>query len=79
MEERPRRGFAAMDPEKQKELAARGGRAAHESGSAHRFSSEEARAAGHKGGRVTAQNRAHMAAIGRIGGRQSRRRAASGE
>jgi uncharacterized protein len=42
------RGFAAMDPQRQKEIASLGGRAAHQSGHAHEFSSEEARAAGRK-------------------------------
>lgn len=45
-----RRGFASMDPAKQREIASRGGRAAHEKGTAHEFTSEEARAAGKKGG-----------------------------
>lgn len=40
------RGFASMDPEKQREIAAEGGRAAHASGNAHEFNSEEARKAG---------------------------------
>ena len=40
------RGFAAMDPQRQREIAAEGGRAAHASGNAHEFDSEEARAAG---------------------------------
>lgn len=40
------RGFASMDPDKQREIAAEGGRAAHASGRAHEFTSEEARAAG---------------------------------
>ena len=44
------RGFAAMDPEKQKEIASKGGKASHESGNAHEFNSEEAREAGRKGG-----------------------------
>lgn len=44
------RGFAAMDPEVQRRIAAQGGRAAHVKGTAHRFTSEEARAAGQKGG-----------------------------
>jgi hypothetical protein len=42
------RGFAAMSPEKKKEIAGMGGRAAHAAGRAHRFSTEEARAAGKK-------------------------------
>lgn len=47
-----RRGFASMDEEKQREIASKGGRAAHEKGTAHEFSSEEAREAGRKGGRA---------------------------
>lgn len=44
------RGFAAMDPQKVSEIAKKGGRAAHEAGTAHRFTSTEAREAGRKGG-----------------------------
>lgn len=44
------RGFAAMNPERVKEIASRGGKAAHEAGTAHRFTKEEASAAGRKGG-----------------------------
>lgn len=44
------RGFAAMDQEKQREIASKGGKAAHEKGTAHEFTSEEAREAGQKGG-----------------------------
>ena len=44
------RGFAAMDPAKQKQIAQQGGRAAHKQGVAHRWTSEEARLAGRKGG-----------------------------
>ncbi|AXA90633.1 KGG domain-containing protein [Massilia sp. YMA4] len=40
------RGFASMDPERQREIASEGGRAAHASGNAHEFNSEEARRAG---------------------------------
>lgn len=40
------RGFASMDPERQREIAAEGGRAAHATGNAHEFTSEEARKAG---------------------------------
>lgn len=46
------RGFGAMDSEKQREIAAEGGRAAHQSGNAHEFTSEEAREAGSKGGKA---------------------------
>ena len=44
------RGFASMDPDKQREIASKGGRAAHVQGTAHEWSSDEARAAGRKGG-----------------------------
>jgi general stress protein YciG len=44
--QKARRGFAAMPPERQREIASKGGRAAHQSGHAHEFTSEEARAAG---------------------------------
>jgi general stress protein YciG len=45
-----RRGFAAMDPKKQREIASKGGRAAHMRGTAHKWDSDEARVAGRKGG-----------------------------
>ena len=44
------RGFASMDPERQRQIAREGGRAAHKQGVAHEWSSEEAREAGRKGG-----------------------------
>jgi general stress protein YciG len=47
-EQRRLRGFAAMSPEKKREVAGMGGRAAHATGRAHQFSTEEARAAGKK-------------------------------
>lgn len=50
------RGFAAMDPEMQRKIASEGGRAAHEKGTAHEFTSEEARAAGKKGGEARGNN-----------------------
>ncbi len=62
------RGFAAMDEERQREIARKGGRVAHERGTAHEFTSEEARAAGRKGGQSVSRNREHMSAIGRKGG-----------
>jgi general stress protein YciG len=50
-EHRPRRrGFAAMDRDRVKAIASKGGRAAHAAGTAHQFSSDEARVAGKKGG-----------------------------
>jgi general stress protein YciG len=65
------RGFASMDQEKQREIARKGGKAAHEKGTAHEFTSDEARAAGKKGGEAVSRNRAHMSAIGQRGGQQS--------
>jgi general stress protein YciG len=63
-----RRGFASMSPEKQREIASKGGKAAHETGAAHEFTSEEAREAGRKGGKAVSQDREHMRQIGRKGG-----------
>jgi len=51
--EKSRRGFAAMSPEQQRRIASEGGRASHESGKGHRFSSDEARAAGRIGGQIS--------------------------
>ncbi|MCI1068129.1 KGG domain-containing protein [Stenotrophomonas geniculata] len=62
------RGFASMDQDKQRAIAAKGGRAAHASGNAHEFSPAEARVAGRKGGEAISRNRQHMATIGREGG-----------
>lgn len=47
-----KRGFASMDPARQREIASEGGKAAHEKGTAHEFTSEEARRAGTKGGQA---------------------------
>ncbi len=44
------RGFASMDPEKQRSIASKGGKAAHEKGHAHEWTVDEAREAGRKGG-----------------------------
>lgn len=70
-----RRGFASMDEEQQREIASMGGRAAHEYGTAHEFSSEEARKAGRRGGVRTRQThgRGFYQEIGRIGGEERRR------
>ena len=45
-----KRGFASMSEEKQREIASKGGKAAHERGTAHEFTPEEARVAGRRGG-----------------------------
>lgn len=75
-----KRGFASMDPAKQREIASKGGKAAHAKGTAHEFTSDEARVAGRKGGEAVSRDRAHMSAIGREGGhsRGARARAGSG-
>lgn len=52
-----RRGFAAINPEKLKEISRKGGQAAHALGTAHKFTSEEAREAGKKGGSVRNKQR----------------------
>ncbi|WP_394846793.1 KGG domain-containing protein [Pendulispora brunnea] len=62
------RGFAGMDEEKQRKIASQGGHAAHAKGTAHEFTSEEAREAGRKGGEAVSKDRQHMAEIGRKGG-----------
>ena len=59
------RGFASMDPQRQREIASEGGRAAHEKGTAHEFTSEEAREAGRKGGTARSANRRN--ALGQSG------------
>jgi uncharacterized protein len=73
MADTSKRGFASMDEEKQREIASKGGKTAHEKGTAHEFTSEEAREAGQKGGQAVSQNREHMAEIGREGGKSSRK------
>jgi len=57
-----RRGFASMSAEKQREIASKGGRAAHQKGTAHRWSSDEARAAGRKGGLISRGGRGRLPA-----------------
>jgi uncharacterized protein len=55
-----RRGFASMSPEKQREIASKGGRAAHLKGTAHEWTSEEARSAGRKGGMISRCGRGRL-------------------
>jgi len=71
---RSNRGFASMDRERQREIASKGGRAAHRKGTAHQWSADEAREAGRKGGTSVSRDREHMAAIGREGGASAHRR-----
>jgi general stress protein YciG len=55
-----RRGFASMTPEKQREIASKGGRAAHQKGTAHEWTSDEARSAGRKGGQISRGGRGRL-------------------
>lgn len=67
------RGFASMDPERQRAIASQGGKRAHELGTAHQFTPEEARAAGkkaHANGKTHQFTSAEAAAAGRIGGQR---------
>ena len=59
-ERKERRGFASMSPEKQREIASKGGRAAHQRGTAHEWTSEEARSAGRKGGQISRGGRGRL-------------------
>ena len=54
------RGFASMDRSKQREIASKGGKAAHQKGTAHEWTSEEARDAGRKGGIASHRRRREM-------------------
>jgi general stress protein YciG len=58
-----RRGFASMSPEKQREIASKGGRAAHEKGTAHEWTADEARAAGRKGGQISRGGRGRLVPV----------------
>ena len=62
-----RRGFASMSPEKQREIASKGGRAAHEKGTAHEWTPDEARAAGRKGGQISRGGRGRLMPSGQDG------------
>ena len=55
-----RRGFASMSSDKQREIASKGGRAAHQKGTAHEWSSDEAREAGRKGGMASRGGRGKL-------------------
>jgi general stress protein YciG len=72
-----KRGFASMDRTRQREIARLGGRAAHQRGTAHEFTRDEAREAGRKGGVAVSQDREHMAKIGRRGGERRSARLSS--
>ena len=59
-ERKERRGFASMSPEKQREIASKGGRAAHEKATAHEWTADEARSAGRRGGQVSRGGRGRL-------------------
>ena len=54
------RGFASMDRHKQRDIASKGGKAAHQKGTAHEWTSEEAREAGRKGGMASHRRRSEL-------------------
>ena len=58
------RGFASMDRSKQREIARKGGKAAHRKGTAHVWTSEEAREAGRKGGMASHRRRSELTGQG---------------
>jgi general stress protein YciG len=58
--QKERRGFASMSADKQREIASKGGRAAHEKGTAHEWTADEARSAGRKGGQVSRGGRGRL-------------------
>lgn len=69
-----KRGFALLSPERRRELAAIGGKAAQAAGRGHRYTSDEAKLAGRLGGLAVSADREHMSRIGTIGGKTSKRR-----
>lgn len=66
------KGFASLTAAERREVASKGGKAAHRLGRAHEFTSEEARENGRRGGRALFERRgvSHMSAIGRRGGKK---------
>jgi general stress protein YciG len=79
MAEKSNRGFARMDEQKKREIASKGGKAAHQKGTAHEFTPEEARIAGRKGGQAAHQRgtahqftREEAREAGRKGGQNAR-------
>jgi len=67
------RGFGSLTAEQRKAISSKGGKAAHKAGTAHKFTPEEAAAAGRKGGRSVSEDKDHMASIGRRGGASRQR------
>src|SRR5690242_9884410 len=73
------RGFASMDRAKQREIASKGGKAAHQKGTAHEWTSEEAREAGRKGGMASHRRKQQQQQGESGGGSQSNEEAGGGE
>lgn len=67
------RGFASMDRSKQREIASKGGKAAHQKGTAHEWTSEEAREAGRKGGMASHRRKQQQQGSGGAGPMESAR------
>lgn len=61
------RGFAALSPERRAEISRLGGQRAHAVGKAHKFTPDEARFAGRRGGETVSKDREHMRTIGKLG------------
>ena len=74
------RGFASMDPQRQREIASEGGKAAHQKGTAHEFTSEEARRAGSMshGNRQSSEARSASTSASKSGSKQGSRSGSSG-
>ena len=72
------RGFASMDRAKQREIASKGGKAAHQKGTAHEWTSEEARDAGRKGGIASHRRRREQIASQSGGSDMNRGESAEG-
>ncbi|MDN4036285.1 KGG domain-containing protein [Massilia sp. YIM B02443] len=74
------RGFASMDPARQREIASQGGKAAHAKGTAHEFTSEEARRAGSMshGNRQSASASAGAASTSRTSSKSGNRQSTQG-
>ena len=75
--EKTPRGFARLSRKRRQEIASLGGQAAHAKGTAHKFTPEEARQAGKKGGRSVSADIPHMMRIGKLGGESRRSKLAS--
>ncbi len=61
-----KRGFASLTPERQRAIASKGGRAAHAKGTAHEWTSDEARSAGRKGGQISRGGRGRLVETSQI-------------